>query len=292
MNTWRKSISVLVLGAITSLLLTNAQAQGVATALGGTRVAASKATAATPVDSAHLSLTTTDFSDGWWVPAESGWGVNILHQESVMALAFYLYDGNNQPVWYLGRASFVSAELGYQGTLSRSTGSGFGVVPYNPSAFTSTLVGSVSFRPTSIYDAVLTYNVGNTAITKNVTRIAFSAINYSGSFVGALAGTLSDCTTTSNGIFENLVLATSSVTNGNAQLVLQGNTFACALTGPLIQRGKLGSVPVGTYTCNNGSSGSATISEWDVNRSGMTARYTTQSGTCLESGRLGALRRD
>ena len=108
-----------------------------------------------------------------------------------MAMAFYVYDGNSQPFWYLGTASFVSAEFGYQGTLSRSTGSGFGVSPHNPAASSSTLVGNVSFRPTSIYDAVLTYNVGNTAITKNVTRIAFSAINYSGSFVGALAGTLS-----------------------------------------------------------------------------------------------------
>jgi hypothetical protein len=42
----------------------------------------------------------TDLSDLWYNASESGWGVNIVHQEKLLFLTFFLYGANGAPVWY------------------------------------------------------------------------------------------------------------------------------------------------------------------------------------------------
>ena len=41
----------------------------------------------------------TAFSDLWWNPAESGWGVTIDHQQDVMFLTFFIYRNDGSPYW-------------------------------------------------------------------------------------------------------------------------------------------------------------------------------------------------
>lgn len=292
MNTWRSKMSVLFLSAVVSA---NTYAiDGVLPVLASPVASASipsKAATGMPEAAAAMALGSADFTDGWWVPTESGWGLNILHQRNTLAMTFYVYNDANEPVWYLGIANFVSEAVGYQGTLSRSTGPGFSLPEFGPILSVSAQVGTITFRPTSVYTADLSYNVGTIVVTKKMARIAFGSIEYAGAFFGGMAGTRSGCPLGNATPFEGAVFATSSVNNGVAQLVLQNGTQSCTLSGAFVQMGKLGTVPNGSYVCSSGVSGTATINEWAVNRSGMTAAYTTQTGTCLESGHVAAARR-
>jgi len=68
-----------------------------------------------------------DYTDLWWNPGESGWGIAVLHQFSVMFLAWYVYDSAGKPVWYVASNCGVNASLnGCSGVLYRTTGPAFG----------------------------------------------------------------------------------------------------------------------------------------------------------------------
>ena len=41
----------------------------------------------------------TVFTDLWWIPAESGWGVTIDHQQNFMFLTFFIYRADGSPYW-------------------------------------------------------------------------------------------------------------------------------------------------------------------------------------------------
>ena len=41
-----------------------------------------------------------DHSDIWWVPGESGWGLQVVQQANVIFATMYVYDPQNDPVWY------------------------------------------------------------------------------------------------------------------------------------------------------------------------------------------------
>src|SRR5205814_1086009 len=45
-----------------------------------------------------------DYSDMWWLPAESGWGVNFTQNEGVIFMTFFIYGPDHQPTWYVAIA--------------------------------------------------------------------------------------------------------------------------------------------------------------------------------------------
>ena len=45
---------------------------------------------------AHAA-TTTDISDLWWIPSESGWGVQFVQEELTIFATMFVYGPNGQP---------------------------------------------------------------------------------------------------------------------------------------------------------------------------------------------------
>ena len=41
-----------------------------------------------------------DYTDLWWNPAESGWGVNVVQSDTFMFLTFFIYGQDGKPTWY------------------------------------------------------------------------------------------------------------------------------------------------------------------------------------------------
>ena len=41
----------------------------------------------------------TDYTDIWWNPAESGWGVNIVRSNTFIFATFFGYGPGNVPAW-------------------------------------------------------------------------------------------------------------------------------------------------------------------------------------------------
>jgi hypothetical protein len=70
----------------------------------------------------------------WWNPAESGWGVNIILQNSVVFATFFVYDTNHNPVWYTAPL-YYQGNFVWSGNLYATAGPWFGG-PFPPGVAT------------------------------------------------------------------------------------------------------------------------------------------------------------
>lgn len=112
-----------------------------------------------------------DYTDLWWNPSESGWGMAITHQFNVMFLAWYVYDGSGKPVWYVASNCAVSGN-GCSGTLYRTTGPSLGAT-FDASRVQSFAVGTVSVNFGDPNNAMLSYTVNGATSSKAITRQLF-----------------------------------------------------------------------------------------------------------------------
>ena len=53
----------------------------------------------------------TNYQDLWWVPAESGWGINFAHEGDSMFATWYTYGTNNAPMWLSALIATKRSEL-------------------------------------------------------------------------------------------------------------------------------------------------------------------------------------
>ncbi len=112
-----------------------------------------------------------DYTDLWWNPNESGWGMAIAEQGSVMFLAWYVYDSSGKPVWYVASDCAVSGN-GCSGTLYRTTGPAFGPA-FDPTKVQVFTAGTVTLSFSDSSNGTLSYTVNGIAGTKSITRQTF-----------------------------------------------------------------------------------------------------------------------
>jgi hypothetical protein len=48
---------------------------------------------------------TYNASDIWWVPEESGWGLNLIHQGNTLFGTLFVYGSDGTPRWYSASVS-------------------------------------------------------------------------------------------------------------------------------------------------------------------------------------------
>jgi hypothetical protein len=114
-----------------------------------------------------------DYTDLWWNPAESGWGLTVSHQADVMFLTWYVYDDTGRPFWYVASNCAVNAAgTGCTGTLFRTTGPPL-ATGFDPSRVVVTEVGTASLVFSGPDNGVLSYSVDGVAGSKSITRQLF-----------------------------------------------------------------------------------------------------------------------
>jgi hypothetical protein len=123
-----------------------------------------------PVGAGTATLS-TDYTDLWWNASESGWGMAMAQQQGNIFVAWYVYQSNGQPVWYVASNCTISGS-GCSGTLYATTGPAFGAT-FDPNQVHVTSVGTVSVSFSDPNNAVLTYTVNGVSGTKNITRQLF-----------------------------------------------------------------------------------------------------------------------
>ena len=112
--------------------------------------------------------------DLWWNPAESGWGVNLTHQEDTLFATLFTYAPNGQPVWYvMSEGERAATGFTFSGALYRTRGPAFDANPWT--AITATPVGTMSFTFTNGNTGTMTYGVDGVTVTKQIQRQVFSA---------------------------------------------------------------------------------------------------------------------
>jgi hypothetical protein len=119
------------------------------------------------------SVPGVSYTDLWWNPSESGWGLSVTQQGSVMFLAWFVYDDAGKPVWYVASNCAVNAAgTSCSGALYRTTGPALGAT-FNPASVRATEAGSVTLSFTDGNNGVLSYNVNGLAGSKAITRQLF-----------------------------------------------------------------------------------------------------------------------
>jgi hypothetical protein len=114
---------------------------------------------------------TVNYTDIWWNPGESGWGLAIAHQYGVMFLAWYVYDASGKPVWYVASNCAVNGN-GCSGALYRTTGPAFGL-GFNPAQVQVFTAGSVSVNFSDANNGTVSYTVDGVSGSKTITRQLF-----------------------------------------------------------------------------------------------------------------------
>jgi lysyl endopeptidase len=113
------------------------------------------------------------YGDLWWNAAESGWGLSITQQYRTLFAVWFSYLPNRTSVWYVMSGGSWTAADTYEGTLYRTSASGFFGTGFNPGSVGHAAVGSLRLRFTGSGTATMSYTIDGVAGSKNITRQPF-----------------------------------------------------------------------------------------------------------------------
>jgi hypothetical protein len=216
-----------------------------------------------------------DGNDLWIDPDEQGWGLNLFHQGDTLFASLFVYGPDGTARWYTG-SSLVGDDGGplhdhpavYNGALYESTGPAFGGA-FDPSRVTRRQVGNMSVElgrekpsgtaPIRNY-AYVSYDIDGVRVAKKVYPFSFVAMGLTGSYTGYARDL-------GNSVQLNFNVALS---NGSFGMSTTSASASCSYSGRQEPNGSLFAVE-GTYSCNDGRSGSFNMSDVDVTQHGFTA---------------------
>jgi len=249
------------------------------------------AAALAAASAASATVVSTNYSDLWWNPVESGWGANITQQNDLLFITFFVYGPSGQAVWYSGTLGFAGAGINgnksFTGDRYQTTGPWFGG-PFDPSQVAYRRVGTATFASNATSTAVLQYSVDGQIVTKNVQRQTLTSDRVDGNYVGILSDVTSACSDpAANGVRTDNV-GTVTITQTGATVAIASP--ACSFNGTYVQEGQFGRV-TGTFNCTDGTSGPFSLFELRTEQNGLFGRYTRQDSSCSFGGSIAAVRR-
>ncbi len=238
----------------------------------------------------------SDYTDIWFNPSEQstaggGWGINVVQSDAFLFLTFFVYGPDNKPTWYVAGLT-LDANGNFNGPLYATTGTYFGV-PWNPAdGAGSAPVGTASFQPTDPYTATLSYAfTAGPTVVKFIQRQSLTAIPLGGSYSGTQAGSYSNCSN-SFAYTDRFGLGVSQPTASTLTFTFAYNDsgLSCTLSGTFEQRGQLFRIPTATYTCSDGLSTTAAVSEIKATNFGIEASFTAPNNAgCREDAAFSAV---
>ncbi|MEO7743358.1 MAG: hypothetical protein ABIR98_10500 [Usitatibacter sp.] len=234
----------------------------------------------------------TDYTDLWFNPAESGWGVNVIQQSGTLFATLFVYGADNTPRWYVA-SDLRGGQNSFTGLLYQTFGPAFSAT-WTGSA-TVTQVGSMTFTFSSFSTGTLSYTVNGVTVNKAIQRQTFAGNNMAGNYIGGMTAVASSCASSADNGFALITgLLTVAHGSGNPSMRVDfrnnaGVSAQCTFTGPYSAAGRLASI-TGTFTCTLGSNGTFTMTEVDVSRNGFTAAFTGRDQFCTYNGFFGGIR--
>jgi hypothetical protein len=233
----------------------------------------------------------TEYTDLWWNPAESGWGLTVTQQGSVAFLTLFVYGADGKATWFSSPATFQANDSNgnptYSGPLFQSTGPAFSAT-YDAAAVHATAMGTASFTATGSSSADLAYTVSGVSVSKSLIRQTFRNNDLVvGNFIGGLVVESFTCPFAIVGNGNGREGPMNVYVTGPAGTDIQidvGDGSNCSTRGDYVQQGRLGRVE-GTYTCKSGDFGTSIFFEMEANNLGLSTRYVLSSiNGCREIG--------
>ena len=226
----------------------------------------------------------TDYTDLWWIPSESGWGVNFIQADDFIFATFFIYGPGNQPTWYTGQLS-LDAIGNWIGPLYMSAGTYFGS-PWNPSQSGIRQVGSVSFVPATEASGTLSYSVDGVIVSKQVVRQTLKTIPVGGTYLGSVYTVVTGCINPAqNGTqsrYASIRVIQTVAGNMTLDYTPQGGS-TCSFSGTANQFGQIYQIPSAVYSC--GAAGPVLVSGLKATAQGIEGQWQGPVGAgCVESG--------
>lgn len=223
----------------------------------------------------------TNYQDLWWVgPSESGWGVNIAHQDNIMFATWFIYGATGQPFWLVMSNAQRSGAAGntFIGDLFQTTGTAFSTTPFVPLQTSNiTKVGQATFVFSDARTGSLTYeysinNSPKVAIVKSITRQNLSDISLAGTYFGGIFRT---ATCANSGVSNSIFQIDHTPATGAVRMVEAGGNL-CLFTGTTTQFGSIVE-GAGNYQCQ-GETGTWIGKEGIATESSLSIKLALQTG--------------
>jgi hypothetical protein len=119
-----------------------------------------------------------NYQDLWWrspARSENGAGLNILHQGDILFVTWFTYDTDGSQMWlFMDNAAKTGAGV-YAGAVKQARGSPINQVPFDPTRFSATEVGSATITFTDANNGNINYTVKGVTEVKPITRFVFSS---------------------------------------------------------------------------------------------------------------------
>ena len=118
-----------------------------------------------------------NFTDIWWNPDESGWGVTLTHHHDKVFAVWYIYDDAGKPLWvFMSDGAFSNGGRTFSGDVHRTSGPSYRDANFTWSRVKVERVGTarIDFAEDDV-SAAITYSVSGTTITKAVSRQPFGS---------------------------------------------------------------------------------------------------------------------
>lgn len=238
-----------------------------------------------------------EYTDVYYDPDESGWGLFLVQSNTVQFAAFFVYGADGKPIWFTAQLTDDGSGQ-YSGALYATTGSPFGSA-WNPAQLTVSPAGSATFHPVDLYHATLTYTVNGVAtVVRPVQRQTLASYAMSGHYSGSMSGSVSGCANgnSNDPAFRGrYVLDVAQSADASAGLTFTfvdqaHNGIVCTATGALAHLGRLYRMPAASLVCTGpGQDGAAhpvTIESLHPTGQGIEGRLTATDslgGRCSAS---------
>ena len=243
---------------------------------------------------AARAASTSDFTDQWWVPSESGWGASVQQQASTLFIDLMVYASDGKPAWF-SAAAYQQANVPvgrtmFAGDLYATTGPSPGGA-FDPALVNARKVGVLTFDASSLNNATLSYTVDGTLVVKNITRQTWSFESLGGAYDAVWFTRCQyppfDWTVTVTTVRHNA----DNTVSMNLSCPMCWTNFSHEFRGTYTQAGHLGQITADLVAPD---AGFITIFEIAKSAAGFTARFagsmTISGQTCQTvDGRIGAV---
>jgi hypothetical protein len=115
---------------------------------------------------------TIDYSDLWWNPAESGWGVSLSQQYDTIFVTMFGYDSIGNPAWYVASNCKVAGSS-CSGDLYQVAGGTRPTTTWSAASLAVSKVGFIEFLFADRAGATMNFFINGAAGTKQITRQSF-----------------------------------------------------------------------------------------------------------------------
>jgi hypothetical protein len=238
------------------------------------------------------------YSDLWFNPEESGWGMNVVQQGDTAFVTLFVYGADGKPAWYVAPAAQVTA-IGsgnlplFRGMLYRTEGPAH-TGPFDPSRVKAFGVGELFLETLSSGRIRVTYTTEGTGeIVKEVQRQTWQlpplAANYTGQFILRL--TIPGSTPFGTHAYHGEMLVGVGDDGQAFMRVDDALGPRCEYRGPLVQSGRFARI-TGTFGCIGGdfTDGTFEITDFEVTEHGISGFLRKSSPALNGSGRFAAVR--